>query len=68
MAINKQQYEDLIKRLDKIQNEIEEIHQQLLIGFESEDLSDEEIDEINDIIEENDFRTIEEWQKENPLD
>lgn len=68
MAINKEQYERLIKRLDAIQAEIEEIHQELLIGLESEDLTEDEQKEIEAIQKENDFRTIEEWQKEEPLD
>ena len=68
MAINKEQYERLIKRLDAIQAEIEEIHQELLIGLESEDLTEDEQKEIKAIQKENDFRTIEEWQKEEPLD
>lgn len=68
MAINKEQYERLIKRLDAIQAEIEEIHQELLIGLESEDLTEDEQKEIKAIQKENDFRTIEEWKKEEPLD
>lgn len=54
--IDKQQYERLLKRLDNIQKEIEEIHQQLLIGFDEEA-------EVKAIKEENDFRTLEEWEK-----
>lgn len=61
MAINKDQYERLLKRLDNIQKEIEEIHQQLLIEFDEEA-------EVKAIKEENDFRTLEEWEKEEPLD
>lgn len=59
--IDKKQYEKLLKRLDSIQKEIEEIHQQLLIGYDEES-------EVQTIKEENDFRTLEEWQKEEPLD
>lgn len=59
--IDKQQYERLLKRLDSIQKEIEEIHQQLLIGYDEET-------EVKAIKEEDDFRTLEEWQKEEPLD
>lgn len=59
--IDKQQYERLLKRLDSIQKEIEEIHQQLLIGYDEEA-------EAQAIKEEDDFRTLEEWQKEEPLD
>lgn len=58
MAID---YKRLLKRLDNIQKEIEEIHQQLLIGLDEEA-------EVKAIKEEDDFRTLEEWQKEEPLD
>lgn len=59
--IDKQQYERLLKRLDNIQKEIEEIHQQLIIGYDEEA-------EVQAIKEEDDFRTLEEWKKEEPLD
>lgn len=58
MAID---YKRLLERLDNIQKEIEEIHQQLLIGLGEEA-------EVKAIKEEDDFRTLEEWQKEEPLD
>lgn len=54
-------YAKLLKRLDSIQREIEEIHQELLIGLNEEA-------EVKAIKEENDFRTLEEWEKEEPLD
>lgn len=53
--IDKQRYEKLIKRLDEIQKEIDEIHQELLIDYEEEM-------EIKAIKEENDFRTLDEWE------
>lgn len=58
MAID---YKRLLERLDNIQKEIEETHQQLLIGLDEEA-------EVKAIKEEDDFRTLEEWQKEEPLD
>ncbi len=58
MAID---YKRLLERLDSIQKEIEEIHQELLIGLNEEA-------EVKAIKEENDFRTLEEWEKEEPLD
>ena len=58
MAID---YKRLLERLDNIQKEIEEIHQQLLIRLDEET-------EVKAIKEKNDFRTLEEWQKEEPLD
>lgn len=56
MAID---YKRLLERLDNIQKEIEEIHQQLLIGLDEEA-------EVKAIKEEDDFRTLEEWQKKSP--
>lgn len=67
MAITKEQYEKLIKRLDAIQEEIEEIHRELLTEIVTDDeLTELERKEIESIIEENDFKTLEEWEK--PLD
>lgn len=54
-------YAKLLKRLNTIQKEIEEIHQELLIGLDEEA-------EAKAIKEEDDFRTLEEWEKEEPLD
>lgn len=69
MAITKEQYEKLIKRLDAIQEEIEEIHRELLTEVINDDeLTESECKEIDSIIEENEFKTIEEWKKEEPLD
>lgn len=69
MAITKEQYEKLIKRLDAIQEEIEEIHRELLTEVVNDDeLTESERKEVGSIIEENDFRTIEDWKKEEPLD
>ena len=69
MAITKEQYEKLIKRLDAIQEEIEEIHRELLTEVINDDeLTESERKEIDSIIEENEFKTIEEWKKEEPLD
>lgn len=68
MAIDKERYERLMKRLDAIQNEIEEIHQELLIKLDDDELSESERAEIKAIQEEDDFRTLDEWKKEEPLD
>lgn len=68
MAINKEQYERLLRRLDAIQNEIEEIHQELLVQINDDELTESERSEIKAIQKEDDFRTIEEWKKEEPLD
>lgn len=68
LAIDKERYERLMKRLDAIQNEIEEIHQELLIKLDDDELSESERAEIKAIQEEDDFRTLDEWKKEEPLD
>lgn len=69
MAITKEQYERLLKRLDAIQEEIEEIHRELLTEVVNDDeVTESERKEIESIMEENDFRTIEDWKKEEPLD
>jgi uncharacterized protein (DUF3084 family) len=62
--INKKQYERLLKQLDDIQKQIEQIHQELLIN--SDTLTDKEKLEIEQIRKENDYRTFDEWEK--PLD
>lgn len=54
-------YAKLLKRLNNIQKEIEEIHQELLIGLDEEA-------EVKAIKDEDDFRTLEEWEKQKPLD
>jgi hypothetical protein len=64
--INKKQYERLLKQLDDIQKQIEQIHQELLIN--SDTLTDKEKLEIEQIRKENDYRTFDEWEKEKPLD
>ena len=70
MALNKEIVERLLNKLDDLQKQIESIHNELLIELdrdEDEDdieMTDEEIAEIKAIREENDYRTIEEWRKE----
>lgn len=61
--IDKQKYERLLQQLDSIQKQIDEIHQELLL-----ELSEKEKAEIEKIRKENDYRTFDEWEKENPLD
>lgn len=70
MALNKEIVERLLNKLDDLQKQIESIHNELLIELdrdEDEDdieMTDEEIAEIKAIREENDYRTLEEWRKE----
>ena len=61
--IDRQKYERLLQQLDSIQKQIDEIHQELLL-----ELSEKEKAEIEKIRKENDYRTFDEWEKENPLD
>lgn len=66
MALNKETIERLIGKLDDLQKQIESIHQELLVELDKEEeLSEDEITEIKAIRKENDYRTIEEWEKEN---
>lgn len=58
--IDKKKYKRLLKQLDEIQKQIDEIHQELLIDNE---LSENEKKEIEAIRKENDYRTFEEWEK-----
>lgn len=58
--IDKQKYKRLLKQLDDIQKQIDEIHQELLIDNE---LSESEKKEIEAIRKENDYRTFDEWEK-----
>lgn len=70
MALNKEIVERLLNKLDDLQKQIESIHNELLIELdrdEDEDdieMTDEEIAEIKAIREKNDYRTLEEWRKE----
>jgi hypothetical protein len=66
--IDKKKYEKLLRRLDNIQKEINEIHQELLIEYEADELSPAERAEIEAIQKENEYKTLEEWKKEKPLD
>lgn len=69
MAINETTVKALLNRLDAIQKEINEIHQQLLLELDNDnELTAAETAEIKDIIKQNDFRTFDEWEKEKPLD
>lgn len=69
MALNETAVKALLNRLDAIQKEINEIHQQLLFELDNDnELTAAETAEIKDIIKQNDFRTFDEWEKEKPLD
>lgn len=68
MALNETAVKALLNRLDAIQKEINEIHQQLLFELDSDEISAAERAEIETIRKQNDFRTFEEWEKTKPLD
>lgn len=68
MSLNENTVKTLLNRLETIQKEINEIHQQLLIELNSDELTATETVEIKEIIKQNDFRTFQEWEKENPFD
>lgn len=66
--IDKKRIESLLNQLDAVQQQINAIHNELLIELGSDELTAAERAEIEAIRKENDFRTFEEWEKEKPLD
>lgn len=63
MALNKETIERLINKLGNLQRQIDAIHNELLVELDKEEeLSAEEIAEIKAIREENNYRTLEEWE------
>lgn len=67
MALDKKVAEKLLNRLDNLQKEIESIHRDLMFEMESDRLNKEEIEEIEAIRKEDDYRTLDEWEKEEDL-
>lgn len=66
--IDRKRIEILLNRLDSVQQQIEAIHNELLIELGGEEITAAERAEIEAIRKENDYRTIAEWEKEKPLD
>lgn len=66
--IDKKRIEKLLNKLDDVQKQINDIHNELLIELGNDELSPAERAEIEKIRSENDFRTFDEWEKEKPLD
>lgn len=70
MAINKKTAERLLIKLDDLQKQIEAIHNELLIEvYRNEEdgdlmITDAERTEIEAIRKDNDYRTLEDWDKE----
>lgn len=67
MALDENVAKRLLNRLDNLQKEIESIHRDLMFEIESDRLSKEEIGDIKAIREENDYRTLNEWEKEDGI-
>ena len=67
MALNKDVIERLLSKLDYLQKEIETIHGELLVELDLDkhetELSAIEQKEIETIRKENDYRTLDEWNK-----
>ena len=66
--IDKKRIETLLNRLDDVQKQINDIHNELLTELHSDELNAAERAEIESIRKENDYRTFDEWEKESPLD
>lgn len=68
MALNKETIERLIGKLGDLQKQIESIHQELLIELDRDEddleLTDKERVEIEAIRKENDYRSLDDWEKE----
>ena len=65
MALSKETVERLLNRLGDLQKEIEAIHTELLAGLDDDVLSENEIAEVKAIREEDDYRTLDEWENTN---
>lgn len=68
MALNRDVAKKLLNKLDDLQKQIEAIHNELLIELDKDEddleMTDAERAEIEAIRKENDYQTIEEWEKE----
>lgn len=66
MALNRDIAQRLLNKLDDLQKQIEAIHNELLVELDKDEddleLSPEEIKEIEQIKEENVYRTLDEWE------
>lgn len=64
MALDKKAAEKFLNRLDSLQKEIESIHRDLVFAMDEDKLSLDDLDAIKKIREKNEYKTIEEWEKE----
>lgn len=64
MALDKKVAEKFLNRLDSLQKEIESIHRDLVFAMDEDKLSLDDLDAIKKIREKNEYKIIEEWEKE----
>lgn len=71
MALNREVAKRLLNKLDDLQKQIELIHNELLIELDKDEddleMTDAERAEIEAIRKEGDYRTLEDWDKEEEL-
>ena len=66
--IDKNRLNKILKRLDDVQKEIDNIHAELLTELNTDELTAAERAEIENIRSENEYKTFDDWEKEKPLD
>lgn len=66
--IDKNRLNRILKRLDDVQKEIDNIHAELLTELNTDELTAAERAEIENIRSENEYKTFDDWEKEKPLD
>lgn len=66
--IDKNRLNKILKRLDDVQKEIDNIHAELLTELNTDELTAAERAEVENIRSENEYKTFDDWEKEKPLD
>jgi hypothetical protein len=66
--IDKNRLNRILKRLDDVQKEIDNIHAELLTELNTDELTAAERAEVENIRSENEYKTFDDWEKEKPLD
>lgn len=64
MSADRKIIERLLDKITDLQRQIDEIHNELLLELDGDMLSAKEIEEVNAIRKNNDYRTFDEWDKE----
>lgn len=64
MALDKKVTEKFLNRLDSLQKEIESIHRDLVFAMDEDKLSLDDLDDIKEIREKNEYKTLGEWETE----